>query len=92
MTPVLAGRLSRFLVACHPRRWRQRYGDELLDVLGQHRAGARTVLDLAFSAADAHLNPAWRMQPSMAGLRRGARAAAPWSAALAALVLVGGGH
>jgi WD40 repeat protein len=90
MTPALAGRLSRFLVACHPRRWRQRYGDELLDVLGQHRAGARTVLDLTFSAADAHLDPAWRMQPSMAGLRRGARAAAPWSAALAALVLVVG--
>ena len=91
MTSMLAYRLSRFLVRCHPRRWRQRYGDELLDVLGQHRAGARTVLDLAFSAVDAHLDPAWRTRPAMTGLRRGARAAAPWAAALTALVLVVGG-
>jgi hypothetical protein len=68
MTSMLAARLSRFLVRCHPRRWRQRYGDELLDVLGQHRAGARTVLDLAFSVVDAHLDPAWRRRPAMTGL------------------------
>ena len=55
-----AARLSRFLVRCHPRRWRQRYGDELLDVLDQHHVGARTALDLAFSALDAHLDPACR--------------------------------
>jgi WD40 repeat protein len=83
-------RLSRFLVRCHPRRWRQRYGDELLDVLDQHHVGARTTLDLAFSALDAHLDPAWRGRPTAAGLRRGARVAAPWAAALTALALVVG--
>ena len=46
------------------------------------------MLDLAFSALDAHLDPAWRARPALAGLRRGARAAAPWAAALIALVLV----
>ena len=88
MTPTLAARLSRFLVRCHPRRWRQRYGDELLDVLDQHHAGARTTLDLAFSAVDAHLDPAWRARPTVAGLRRGVRVAAPWAAALTALAVV----
>jgi len=33
MRPGLAGRLSRFLVGCHPRRWQERYGEEMLDVL-----------------------------------------------------------
>ena len=82
-----AARLCRFLIACHPRRWRERYGDELLDVLEQHQAGPRTALDLAFSALDAHLDPAWRARPGLTGLRRGARAAAPFAAATAALVL-----
>jgi len=26
MQPGLAARVSRFLVGCHPRRWRDRYG------------------------------------------------------------------
>ena len=38
MRPGLAGRLSRVLVGCHPRRWRERYGEEMLDVLDQHQA------------------------------------------------------
>jgi hypothetical protein len=46
------------------------------------------VLDLAFSVVDAHLDPAWRRRPAMTGLRRGARAAGPWAAVLAVLVLV----
>jgi WD40 repeat protein len=90
MTPALTARLSRFLVRCHPRCWRQRYAEEMLDVLDQHRAGVRTMLDLAFSALDAHLDPAWRTRPALAGLRRGARAAAPWAAALIALAVIGG--
>ena len=80
--------LSRFLIRCHPRRWRERYGDELLDVLDQHHAGPRTVLDPAFSALDAHLDPAWRARPALSGLRRGARAAAPYAAITGVLVLV----
>ena len=33
MRPGLAGRLSRLLVGWHPRRWRDRYGAEMLEVL-----------------------------------------------------------
>ena len=42
MKPALADRLSRAVVGCYPRRWKQRYAAELLDVLDQHRAGPRT--------------------------------------------------
>ena len=47
MKPALADRLSRAVVGCYPRRWKQRYAAEMLDVLDQHRAGPRTVLSLA---------------------------------------------
>ena len=60
MRPGLAGRLSRFLVGCHPRRWRERYGEEMLDVLDQHQPTARTVLNLWVSAVSAQLDPAYR--------------------------------
>ena len=71
MTRMLAARLSRALVGCYPRRWRRRYGDELLDVLDQHHAGARTVLNLASSALGTHLDPAYRMEGlAMTRLRR----------------------
>ena len=43
MRSGLAGRLSRFLVGWHPRRWRDRYGAEMLEVLDQHYPIARTV-------------------------------------------------
>jgi WD40 repeat protein len=73
MTRMLAARLSRVLVGCYPRRWRQRYASELLDVLDQHRAGARTVLNLAASALSTHLDPAYRMEGlAMTRLRRNA--------------------
>ena len=39
MKPALADRLSRAVVGCYPRRWKQRYAAELLDVLDQHRRG-----------------------------------------------------
>ncbi len=73
MTRTLAARLSRGLVSCYPRRWRQRYAEELLDVLDQHRAGARTALNLAASAVSTHLDPAYRMEGlAMTRFRRGA--------------------
>jgi hypothetical protein len=50
MGPGPAGQLSRVLVGWHPRRWRERYGEEMLDVLDQHQASARTVASLAASA------------------------------------------
>lgn len=61
---------ARLLVRCYPRRWRRRYADELLAVLEQHRAGPRTVLNLAVSALSTHLDPAYRMEGvTMARLR-----------------------
>ena len=67
LSRTLAVRLSRrWLPGCParwpvlPRRWRQRYGEELLEVLDQHHAGMRTVLNLAASALGAHLDPAYR--------------------------------
>jgi hypothetical protein len=71
--PGLAARLSRALVACYPRRWRQCYAGELLEVLDQHRPSARTVLNLAASAASTHLDPAYRAgRPDMTRLRTAA--------------------
>ena len=65
--------LSRFLVGCHPRRWRERYGEEMLDVLDQHHATARTVASLWASAVSAQLDPAYRTDRlSLARLRRAA--------------------
>jgi hypothetical protein len=54
MKPDLADRLSRAVVGCYPRRWKQRYAAELLDVLDQHHAGPRTVLSLAGGALSTH--------------------------------------
>ncbi len=62
MTSPLAARLSRFLVGCYPPRWRQRYAEELLEVLDQHQPTARTVLNLWDGAVSAHLDPAWRAE------------------------------
>ncbi len=62
MWPGLAGWLSRVLVGCHPRRWRERYREEMLDVLDQHQASARTVLNLAVSVLSAHADPAYRAE------------------------------
>jgi hypothetical protein len=68
-----AGRLSRALVGCHPRRWRERYREEMLDVLDQHQASARTVLNLAVSVLSTHVDPAYRTEAlSLPRLRRAA--------------------
>ena len=84
MGPGPAGRLSRFLVGCHPRRWRERYGAEVLDVLDQHHATARTVLNLWLSAVSAQLDPAYRTDRlSLARLRGAALISAAIAAPLA---------
>ncbi|HYV79137.1 MAG TPA: WD40 repeat domain-containing protein, partial [Streptosporangiaceae bacterium] len=68
-----AGRLSRALVGCHPRRWRERYREEMLDVLDQHQASARTVLNLAVSVLSTHVDPAYHTEAlSLPRLRRAA--------------------
>jgi len=86
MRQTLADWLSRQLVAFHPRGWRERYREEMLDVLDQHQVSMWTVLDLAGSALTAHADPAYRMAGfSMARLRR---AAVIPAVILASLVLV----
>lgn len=87
MGPGLAGRLSRFLVGCHPRRWRDRYREEMLDVLDQHHPTARTVASLGASAVSAHLDPAYRTEHlSLSRLRRAALMAAGIAGPIALVV------
>ena len=89
MRRTLAARLSRALVGCYPRRWRQRYGGELLDVLDQHRPGLCTVLDLGAGALGAHLDPAYRME-GLAVIRRHKDVLAAGIVALTVLVVLVG--
>jgi len=92
MRPGLAGRLSRVLVGWHPRRWRERYGAEMLDVLDQHHPTARTVASLGASVVSAHADPAWRTDRlSLARLRRAVLMSAAIAAPLA-LVLAPFGY
>jgi hypothetical protein len=71
VTRTLAARLSRAMVRCYPGRWRQRYRDEVLDVLDQHQATAATVLSLAGGALTAHLDPDFRMERPVIRIRKG---------------------
>lgn len=85
LSRALAGRMSRALVGRHPRRWRERYGEEMLDVLDQHHPTARTVASLAGSMLSTHLDPAYRTERlSLSRLRR----VALKSAAIAAPVVL----
>jgi hypothetical protein len=49
--------IARTLVRWYPASWRDRYGDELLDVLEQHDVTARTVRNLLLHAAIARVQP-----------------------------------
>jgi hypothetical protein len=84
MRPALAARLSRFLVGRHPRRWRERYGEEMLEVLDQHHPTARTVASLAASVLSTHADPAYRTEAlSLSRLRRAALVSAVVAAPIA---------
>ncbi len=48
--------LHRLLVACYPRRWRERYADELVQVLADRGSGWRDLPNLAGGVLDAWLN------------------------------------
>jgi WD40 repeat protein len=53
-------RLAGLAVGWYPPAWRERYAEEVLDVLDQHQVSARTVANLAMSAAAARLDPDYR--------------------------------
>jgi nitrite reductase/ring-hydroxylating ferredoxin subunit len=57
-----ARRLHRLMVACYPHAWRQRYGDELLEVLADRRSGWRDLPNLLAGALDARINV--RLRPA----------------------------
>src|SRR5215831_16102484 len=57
---TVALRVARLVVRLYPRRWRQRYAEEVLDVLNQHHVRIRTVLDLTVNAVAARLDPEYR--------------------------------
>jgi hypothetical protein len=45
------------LLGLYPRRWRQRYGAEMTEILEHERLTAQFVIDLVRGAIDAHLHP-----------------------------------
>lgn len=48
---------ARMLLALYPRAWRERYGEEMAELLRGRRASAGLVADLLRGAFDAHLHP-----------------------------------
>jgi hypothetical protein len=88
----LADRVSRLMVPCYPRRWRRRYGDELLALLDEHRSGPRTVVNLALGALGTHFDPAYRREGvTMPGPGSPLRTAAAVAGPFGAVVVVFGG-
>ncbi|QQE78710.1 hypothetical protein [Alicyclobacillus sp. SO9] len=45
-----------WMLKLYPRQWRNRYEDEVTEVLMQHDVTVRTAISLLFGALDAHLN------------------------------------
>ncbi|WP_157437080.1 WD40 repeat domain-containing protein [Actinoplanes subtropicus] len=84
MNPTWAERLARRMVGWYPRRWRERYAEEILEVLDQHQVSVRTVVNLAANAAATRLDPAYRPATS-ATLRRFLRTGAALLATVAAM-------
>lgn len=53
-------RIVTWILNFYPRRWRERYQEEMLAVLEQHTISLTTILDLLLGALDARLDPAYR--------------------------------
>jgi hypothetical protein len=53
-------RIVTWILNFYPRRWRERYQEEMLAVLEQHAISLTTLLDLLLGALDARLDPAYR--------------------------------
>jgi WD40 repeat protein len=88
----VAGRLARLTVSCYPRRWRRRYGEELLALLEDRPSSLRTVSNLVLGALGTHLDPGYRREGmAMAAADSSLRMAAQVAAVAGALVAVTGG-
>jgi uncharacterized oligopeptide transporter (OPT) family protein len=58
-------KIVTWILRCYPRRWRERYQEEMLAVLAQHTISLITLLDLLLGALDARLDPAYRTQEGL---------------------------
>jgi hypothetical protein len=90
-------RIARRLVSLYPKRWRDRFGDELQDLLEAERGGLRAVVDVLRAAAKEQLVAiSHRRTIAMAGypetvldLARRPSGFVPIAMSLAALAVVG---
>jgi DNA-binding PadR family transcriptional regulator len=55
-------KLATWVVQLYPRAWRERYEEEMLAVLDEHRITIFTLLDLAFGALETRLDPYYRTE------------------------------
>jgi hypothetical protein len=69
----------KLLLRLYPAAWRERYGEEFLEIVARERGTPLLALDVLAGAFDAHLNS-----------RLGARAAKPAAGATGGLAMVGG--
>jgi hypothetical protein len=53
-------RIVTWILNFYPRRWRERYQEEMLALLEQHAISLTTILDVLLGAMDARLDPAYR--------------------------------
>jgi hypothetical protein len=58
-------KIVTWILNFYPRRWRERYQEEMLAVLEQHTISLLTLLDLLLGALDARLDPAYRTQEGL---------------------------
>ncbi len=54
-------RITKHMIRLYPRQWRNRYGEEFLDLLEQRPLSILDGVDLVFGALDAHLHPHFGM-------------------------------
>jgi len=52
----------RFLVGLHPRRWRERHGDEFAALLEETRLSSRVVMDVVLHAGRLHVRAHRRLR------------------------------
>jgi hypothetical protein len=57
---------ARLLLRLYPKPWRQRYGDELLELLESGRLGIQGAIDVVAGAIDARLSRHWSRPRSAA--------------------------